>query len=168
MTAASVLLLVFPAAMAFAACMDTLTMTIPNKISIALVAAFVVAAAHVGLSPGAIALHLIAGALMLALGFGMFAAGWIGGGDAKLLAASALWVGLIHLLPLLLLTGLIGTVLMVSIIAYRIYPAEALPLPNWAIRLHRSETGLPYGIAIGSAGLLLYPHTPIFLALVQP
>lgn len=160
----SILALIFPAAMIFAAAMDMLTMTIPNRISIALTVTFFIAALFAGLSPSAIALHVAAGALMLAIGIAMFAAGWVGGGDAKMLAAAALWLGLPQLAPLALITGVIGSLLMLAIVCYRQYPVAALPVPEWTLRLHRSETGLPYGIAIGSAGLILYPHSPIFLA----
>lgn len=110
-------------------------------------------------------MHLAAGLLMLVVGIGMFAMGWVGGGDAKLLAAGALWLGLPHLAPFLLLTGLIGSALMLTILAYRAYPAAALPIPDFALRLHRSSTGLPYGIAIGAAGLLVFPYSPLFRAL---
>lgn len=166
MLLSDVLLLIFPAAMIFAAAMDMLTMTIPNRISIALAASFVVVAAFAQLPLTEIAMHVAAGALMLVIGIGMFAAGWVGGGDAKMLAAAALWLGLPQLAPLLLITGAVGSLLMLAIVCFRSYPAAALPIPDWAVRLHRSETGLPYGIAIGSAGLILFPQSAIFLALV--
>lgn len=162
----STLILIFPAAMAFAAAMDLLTMTIPNRISLALVAAFVIIVPFSGLPLSTIAMHVVAGAVMLAAGIGMFAAGWVGGGDAKLLAAGALWLGLPQLLPFLLLTGLLGGVLMMLIVWFRSTPAPAIPMPAWALRLHRSETGLPYGIAIGGAAILIYHGSPMFSGLV--
>lgn len=160
------LLLAFPAAMVFAAAMDMLTMTIPNRISLALIGIFAVAAAVGGLSLELVAAHLGAGALMLILGVGMFAMGWVGGGDAKLLASAALWLGPLQLLPFLLLTGMIGSCLLLIISLYRAYPAGAMPIPAWALRLHRSETGLPYGVAIGAAGLAVFPYSPLFQALI--
>lgn len=162
----STLILIFPAAMAFAAAMDLLTMTIPNRISLALVAAFAIIVPLSGLPLSTIAMHVAAGALMLGVGIGMFAAGWVGGGDAKLLAAAALWLGLPQLLPFLLLTGLLGGVLMLAIVTFRGYPAAALPIPAWVLRLHRSETGLPYGVAIGGAAILIYHGSPMFTGLV--
>jgi prepilin peptidase CpaA len=162
----STLILIFPAAMAFAAAMDLLTMTIPNRISLALVAAFVIIVPFSGLPLSTITMHVAAGVLMLAVGIGMFAAGWVGGGDAKLLASAALWLGLPQLLPFLLLTGLLGGVLMLMIVMFRRYPAGALPMPGWALRLHRSETGLPYGIAIGGAAIMIYHASPLFRGLV--
>lgn len=161
----SPLVLIFPAAMALAAAMDLLTMTIPNRISLALVASFLIVVPFTGLPIDVIATHVAAGLVMLAAGVAMFALGWVGGGDAKLLAAGALWLGLPQLLPFLLATGVIGSVLMLALVAYRAFPAAALPIPEWAVRLHRSGTGMPYGIAIGAAGLVLFPFAPLFQAL---
>lgn len=161
----SPLVLIFPAAMALAAAMDLLTMTIPNRISLALVASFLIVVPFTGLPIEVIAAHVAAGLVMLAAGVAMFALGWVGGGDAKLLAAGALWLGLPQLLPFLLVTGVIGSVLMLALVAYRGFPAAALPIPDWAIRLHRSGTGMPYGIAIGAAALVLFPFAPLFQAL---
>lgn len=158
------LVLIFPAAMAFAAAMDLLTMTIPNRISLALLGSFLIAVPLAGLPLETVAMHLAAGALMLVVGVGMFSAGWVGGGDAKLIAAGALWLGMPYLLPFLLLVGVLGSILMTLIVLYRAYPVAALPIPAWAARLHRSQTGLPYGVAIGAAGLLVFPYTPLFQA----
>lgn len=159
-------LFVFPGAMAFAAAMDLLTMTIPNRISLALAGSFAVAALLTGLPLDVFASHLAAGTAMLAVGIGLFAMGWVGGGDAKLLAAGALWLGFPQLLEFLLLTGVVGTFLILALLGYRAYPAAALPIPSWALRLHRSDTGLPYGVAIGSAALVLFPYSPLFKALI--
>jgi prepilin peptidase CpaA len=162
----SPLVLIFPAAMAFAAAMDLLTMTIPNRISLVLVALFIAIVPFSGLPAQEVALHLAAGVTVLVLGIAMFAFGWVGGGDAKLLATGALWLGLPQLLPFLLLTGVIGTLLVLALVIYRNYPANALPIPDWALRLHRSETGMPYGIAIGASGLVVFPYTTLFKALI--
>ena len=83
-------LVIFPALMAYAAASDLLTMTIPNRVSLALVISFAAFAVFGGLSWDAVLMHVAAGALVLAVCFGMFAFGWIGGGDAKLAAATAL------------------------------------------------------------------------------
>ncbi len=156
-------ILVFPAAMAFAAAMDLLTMTIPNRISIVLVAAFAVAAAVTGIGWWAFATHIGAGLLMLGIGIGMFALGWLGGGDAKLLAATALWLGFDHLLPYVLLTGIAGGALAMAIITYRsLLPPLWLARQEWAMRLHHAKTGIPYGMALAAAGLHIFPQTALF------
>jgi len=158
-------ILVFPAAMAFAGAMDLLTMTIPNRVSIVLVAAFAVAAAMLGIGWWALASHIAAGLLMLVVGIGMFALGWLGGGDAKLLAATALWLGFEQLLPYLLLTAIAGGALALAILAYR---RMMLPLwlarQGWALHLHGAKSGIPYGIALAAAGLQVFPSTIWFLS----
>ena len=91
--AQTLLLLIFPVLVITAALRDVTSYTIPNWISLALVAAFPVTALALGLPLNVIGLNLGVGATALAAGMGMFALGWIGGGDAKLLAAAALWIG---------------------------------------------------------------------------
>jgi prepilin peptidase CpaA len=148
--------------MAFAGAMDLLTMTISNRITLGLAAAFFVAAPLMGLPPGEIMLHVAAGALILVAGIVLFAVGGFGGGDAKLLAAGALWIGFDGLLPYLLQVTLFGGLLALAVLAYRRYPASAYPLPDWAVRLHAQKSGIPYGIAIACSALLVYPHTAMF------
>jgi Flp pilus assembly protein protease CpaA len=80
----ALLLTVFPAAMAFAAAQDLITMTVPNRIAIVLVAGFFALAPLVGLGWTDIGWHLLAGMAAFLVAFGCFAMGWIGGGDAKL------------------------------------------------------------------------------------
>ena len=152
-------LLVFPAAMAFAAAMDLLTMTIPNRISLALLAGFVIAVPVTGMSWEQVGWHLGAFALVLSCTITMFALGWMGGGDAKLIAVASLWVGFENLLMFLAQVAALGGVLAIAILAYRAYPLAALPIPDWAARLHKSGGGIPYGIAIAGGALLIYPHT---------
>lgn len=159
------LLLVFPAAMALAAVMDVMTMTIPNRISLFLLAAFLALAPFAGLSWNAFSMHLAIGLAVLLVGVAMFSVGWVGGGDAKLLSAAALWVGP-ALLPMYLAhVAIVGGVLAIAVLAYRRWvPAQALPLPEWARKLHASGTGIPYGVAIAGGAMMIYPSTPWFLA----
>lgn len=158
------LLLVFPAVMAFGGAMDLLTMTIPNRITLGLAAAFLVVALLVGLPPGEILMHVAAGALVLVAGIVLFAIGGFGGGDAKLLAAGALWIGFDGLVLYLVQVTLFGGLLALVILAYRWFPAEAFPLPAWAARLHAQKSGIPYGLAIAASALAVYPHTALFSA----
>src|SRR5206468_4132264 len=102
------LLLIFPALMAYAAASDLLTMTIPNRLSLALAGAFVAFAVLGALPLHSVLMHVGAGAAVLAVSFGLFAFGWIGGGDAKLAAATALWLGFDSLLEYLFLASLAG------------------------------------------------------------
>jgi len=159
------LLLVFPVAMMFAAAFDLLTMTIPNKISLALVAAFFVVAPMSGLSALTIAIHAATGFGILAIGFFLFTRGFLGGGDAKLLAASALWLGYDSLLDFMMTVSLLGGALSVAILMFRRLPNDMVAGPSWLMRLHSKDSGIPYGLAIGGAALMLYPHTHWFEAL---
>lgn len=158
------LLLVFPAVMVFAGAMDLLTMTIPNRISITLAGLFLIAAPLAGLSLDEFAMSIAAALLVLTIGIGMFAMGWLGGGDAKLLSVAALWVGFDNLLVYFTQVAILGGVLAVLILVYRRLPAGALPGPDWALRLHQQGSGIPYGLAIAGAALWIYPHTTWFTA----
>ncbi|MEI9965544.1 MAG: prepilin peptidase [Caulobacteraceae bacterium] len=113
------LLAVFPAGVIVAALKDATTFTIPNWISAGLVIAFFPMAllAHMPLS--AVGISLAAGFAALVAGIGMFAAGWCGGGDAKLLAASALWLGWPGVLPFLAVTGIAGGAVTLGLLAAR-------------------------------------------------
>ena len=80
---------IFPGLMALSASMDFLTMTIPNPISVVLAIAYFALAAFC-LPPQGILSDVSCGLTILIVAFAMFSAGWIGGGDAKLAAATAL------------------------------------------------------------------------------
>jgi prepilin peptidase CpaA len=156
----TVILGLFPAAMIYAAASDLVTMTISNRLSIALFLSFFAVAALIGMPLPDMGRHIIASAVVLLFAFGFFARGWIGGGDAKLAATTALWIGFSHLMDYLLVAAIIGGALTLVILQ-----ARKLPLPlflarqPWIVRLHAMETGIPYGIALAAAGLIVYPDT---------
>ena len=152
-------LLLFPALMAFAATSDLVTMTISNRISIALGAAFIVLALVTGMSPAAIGWHVAAGALVLVAGFAFFSCGWIGGGDAKLAAAIALWFGFDYLLPYLVYASFLGGILTFAMLRFRTMPLPVFLAQPWIMRLHDKREGVPYGIALAAAAMLMYPQT---------
>ncbi|MEL6373890.1 MAG: prepilin peptidase [Pseudomonadota bacterium] len=157
------LLFIFPAAMMFAAFFDLFTMTIPNKVSIALVAGFALVAPFSGLPWATIGMHVLAGALMLGVCVFMFWRGWMGGGDAKLLSAAALWIGFDHMLGFATLVAICGGLLAVAILLYRsILPPSWLLGQSWALRLHEKKGGIPYGIAIAAGAIWIYPSTSWF------
>ena len=159
-------LTLFPAMMAFAASSDLLTMTIANRVSLVLIGGFALLAVLSGLSGAELLSHVGAAAAVLAVAFVCFACGWIGGGDAKLAAATALWLGLSHLFDYLVYASILGGALTLLIVQFR-----TLPLPHilvgkeWAERLHRQGGGVPYGIALAAAALVVYPQTEWMTAL---
>ena len=150
----------FPAMMAFAASSDLFTMTISNRVSLMLVGGFFVLAPITDMNAAETLLHVYAGCIVLVAGFGLFTRGIIGGGDAKLAAAAALWLGFDHLLPYLLLASLLGGALSVGLIWFRMTPLpEWLARQAWIERLHGKDAGIPYGIALAAAALAVYPDT---------
>ena len=153
-------LLLFPALMAFAAASDLVTMTISNRISLLLGAGFIVLARLSGMSPHEMLSHAGAGLAVLAVAFLCFAMGWIGGGDAKVAAAAALWFGFGNLLEYLVYVSLFGGALTLLLLQFRQWPLPAaLHGQSWLMRLHSKESGIPYGIALALGALLIYPET---------
>jgi prepilin peptidase CpaA len=153
-------LLLFPALMAFAAASDLFTMTISNRISLLLAAGFLVLAVAGGMGFSEILAHLGAGAALLVVAFGCFTMGWVGGGDAKIAAAAALWFGFGHLMNYLLYASIFGGALTLLLLQFRQWPLPyALSGQAWLLRLHAKESGIPYGIALALGALLIYPET---------
>lgn len=156
-------LMVFPALLALAAGWDLASYTIPNWISLAIIAVFAVFAVLAGLAGAQLGLHLVAGLVALAAGFGMFAAGYIGGGDAKLFAATSLWFGF-HDLPAYGLTAAVlgGGLTLLILVARRMPLPAGLMRQGWIVRLHDSRSGIPYGVALATGALVVLPQAEIF------
>jgi prepilin peptidase CpaA len=160
MVATALGLVLFPAMMAFAASSDLLTMTISNRVSLTLIGGFFLFALVIGMSGNTMLWHIGAGCMVLAIAFGCFAMRWIGGGDAKLAAATALWFGFDHLLPYLFYASLFGGALTLLLLSFRTLPLPPyLAAQQWVQRLHDKKGGVPYGIALAAAALLVYPDT---------
>lgn len=93
--------------------------------------------------PG-MALQIGLALLVLAVCAGLFALHMLGGGDAKLLAALALWVPPGAFADLLLVMALAGGVLAAAMLA------------GWR-QVTGKAAGVPYGIAIAAGGLWVLP-----------
>jgi prepilin peptidase CpaA len=158
----SAALLVFPLFVILGAVSDLVSYRIPNWVSLGLVAGFM-GAAGAGVSAGAplsaVGLDLAVGASALALGVLMFALRWIGGGDAKLFAAAALWLGWPALPTYLGATALAGGALALMLLALRSAALRPLALagPGWFARLAEPGESVPYGVAIAIGGLAAFP-----------
>lgn len=163
MAAEFLVMMIVPLILVLSAGWDLASFTIPNFLSLALALCFVpfAAAAHLGFP--AVALHLLAGFVALCLGLALFAAGWIGGGDAKLFAAIALWLGFHDLPAYAILASLFGGCLTLLLLALRQYPLPAgMARQSWLARLHDARSGIPYGVALAAGAFALLPHTEIF------
>lgn len=155
------LLLAFPLAMLASAATDLASMTIPNRLVSGLTGAFAVYAATAGWPAATIAVHLAAGLGALAICIGCFAAGWMGGGDAKLIAAVSLWFGLsADLAGFTLLSAVLGGVLTLAVLLLR---AVLRPTTGNASldRLLDRSSGVPYGVALGAAGLVTFAQSTL-------
>ena len=103
----------FTAVMAVAAFEDFRRLTIPNLLPLLLCAAWPFYVAAAPLPGGTLGAALGAAGCALAVFLGgavLFARGWLGGGDVKLLSAATLWAGAPQALGLLVVTGLLGGV----------------------------------------------------------
>ena len=142
--------------MAFAAASDLFTMTISNRVSLALLGGFLGLAVLSGMGLHDILLHVGAGAAVLAVAFACFAFGWIGGGDAKVAAGAALWFGFAHLLDYLVYASLFGGALTLALLQFRQWPLPyALGGQAWLLKLHAKGTGVGFWQLQGS---LYFPN----------
>lgn len=164
---AATILVVFPMCMAMAAFSDLLTMTIPNRLSIVLVASFVAIAPFTGISLHDFALHMGAGGVVFAACFALFAVGIMGGGDAKILTASAVWFGfneslVIYLTYVSVLGGFLSILILMLRANHNLILASRLPIPD--TMLHAKK--VPYGIAIGGAAFMAFPSSPLVQSVI--
>ena len=158
-----VLLTMVGAAMIGAAAYDAATLTIPNWISLVLIALFPLVALSADLSWSEIGVHVAVGFAALVIGIGLFAARMIGGGDAKLFAAIALYMGGGWIGVYVFTVALAGGALAVVLLALRWIVSTGLAVRfAWLGHLAKAGAGIPYGIAIAAAGLLVFPATHLF------
>jgi prepilin peptidase CpaA len=164
----SLVLFVFPACLLAAAAYDVSSFRIPNWIPLTLAAIYLPTAFLADLTVIDIAEGLALFLGFLALGMGLFALKWIGGGDAKLLAAAAPWFGFSHAFDYVIGTALVGGLLVIALLMFRRAPLPAsVAGRSWILRLHSSDEGVPYGVALAAAGLILFPQTAIYLHMVS-
>ncbi len=156
---------IFPLCLAVAAFSDLFTMTIPNRVSAILLVAFFMVAPFAGLAFPMIGMHLLAGLIVFAGCFTLFALNVMGGGDAKLLTASAVWFGYNNsLFEFLLYVSIFGGLLTILILIMRKQEntilASGIPVPPLLFTAKK----IPYGIAIGLGGFIAYPSSPLMQA----
>lgn len=137
-----------------AAVSDLRTMTIPNGISIVMIVTFSIFALLTGMPLATIANCLLAGLCTFAVCFALFAFNIMGGGDAKLLSASALCFGLnYNLIVFFVFVALFGGALTLIILLLR----SNLPLTEiiklWLPTSLTNGRQVPYGVAIAASGI---------------
>ncbi|MBC7477914.1 MAG: prepilin peptidase [Pseudorhodobacter sp.] len=159
---ATVSLAFFPLTILYAGLGDLATMRIPNRVVVTILLGYAVLAPLSGFSLAQLALGLVAASVVFLLAFGAFACGWMGGGDVKLMAAAALWLGLPQMVAFLLWTSIAGGLLTLALMAYRSLPLTqmAFDATGWASRLHLDRTRVPFGVAIAAGSLIVFASTP--------
>ncbi len=165
--AALVLIAAFALLMLAGAVKDIQSFTIPNWICIAAAALFVPAAAIAGLGWAGFAAHLAVGFAVLLLGMGLFAMRWLGGGDAKLLAAAALWAGWPDVLMFLAYVAALGGVFTLLLMAARRAFGPAAQHAGLSLPILERAREIPYGVAIAGAALIFLPRADIGAALIS-
>jgi prepilin peptidase CpaA len=148
-----IVITVFVLLMGVAAISDVRAYRIPNGLVLGIGLLFLLAAPAAGMPWQVTVWHLLAGVLLFALGYALFSFGLIGGGDAKLVAAAALWVGWTALPHFLLYTALAGGVLAITMLVWeviRMHVELTASNPESSIfkRIISLRPDLPYGVAI--------------------
>lgn len=150
----------FPLLMVFAAIGDLIAYKIPNWLCLTVVALFFPVAFIAGLPFEAIGWHVLAACVALVIGFGLFAAGWFGGGDAKLLAAAALWFGWPDSMRFAVYTALAGGALAIAVALWSAIQVDS-EVRGWTRfkRIFEVKPNVPYGVALAAGALLALPGT---------
>jgi prepilin peptidase CpaA len=158
--AATLGLILFPLAMIYAGLMDLVTLKIRNPLVVAIGGAWLVLAPLAGLSLADMGMSLSVAAGVFVLTFTFFALGWIGGGDAKLAAVTALWFSPDQALLYFTYAAFLGGILTLGILQLRsgLMPLTLSRVP-WIAQLQDSRTGVPYGAAMAPAALIVFPDT---------
>jgi prepilin peptidase CpaA len=155
----TLVLLIFPILVIVGGLKDLTSYTIPNWIPLALAAGFPLAAIAHGVPLPLVGVQLAVGVVALLAGMAMFAARWIGGGDAKLFAVAGLWLGWPSALTFAAITAVAGGALAVGLLGLR--SARLRPFvpsgPGWFVRLAEPGENVPYGVAIAVGALAAFP-----------
>ena len=154
--------LIFPIAMVLAMVSDVRSFEIPDSLSLLLLIAYPLVALSAGFSWQQILWAFSLSGLMLVVAIILFLLRIMGGGDGKFLAASVLWTGHERLWEFLFVTTFVGGVLALVLIIFRRLPlASALEDIATIQQLHAKKKDIPYAVAIGCSGLIVYPHLPV-------
>ncbi len=151
---------VFPIMLVAAGIGDFLTMRIPNWLNGAMIIAFFIMVFVAGMPFEIVKWHLAAAGAVLVGGLILFFTIQFGGGDAKMLVASALWIGWTALVPFLLYTAIAGGGLaLIAIIWRRIGHEHDMRGGVRFSGLFNKDVKIPYGVAIAIGGILAFSET---------
>lgn len=157
-----VIFAIFSACLAAAALCDFTGLKVPNILT----APF--AAVGLGMvvlqTPDTAVITLCAALAVFLIGWALFALGVMGGGDGKLMAATAIWLGPYALLDFTVLIAFFGGVLaVVVLLLHRAERYQVLLGPVWMARLSAPRPPVPYALAIAPAGIVTFLRHSEFL-----
>ena len=158
------LFFVFATPQLMAALNDANAMKIPNRIPLIVLAAYFVMVPFTWAGVPVFFEHLSAGVAMFAVGFAMFAFGWMGGGDSKLLAATSFWFTWPDVFNYMVFTAVFGGILTLFVMVGRKYIPVKVMTSQWAHTMFRDETKIPYGLALAAGAIATLPQSQIFRA----
>ena len=139
---------------------DALSLRIPNWLTAATALLFVPMAFATGMPLDMFGIHLLTGLVLFVAGFGLFAAGLFGGGDAKLLAAAGLWFGWPQTVPFLVFTVMAGGALAAIVFVWSaLAMSSEIHGPSWARKLASIKPDVPYGYAFAAGAILAFPES---------
>lgn len=153
------LIFAFPMLMAFGAASDLVAMRLSNRVALLLIVGFGLAAFFVDIDMNHLIDHLIYGGSTLLVCFAIFAVGWFAGGDAKFATGIMLWIGPESALLWIIYTSLLGGAMALVLLKLRKHPLPAFLRYEWLLNLCVPGSGVPYGIAMATAALILFPST---------
>ncbi len=137
----------------WAACSDVRSLTIPNRVSLSIALLYPVYVLTVG-EPVDWAGGLMVAAACLVFGFLLFAFRAVGGGDAKLLAAIALWAGPELILAFSFITALAGGAMVLGLWLHHRFTRTASVGTMFSVPVAEDfgKRAMPYGVAIAVGG----------------
>ncbi|MEP3654134.1 MAG: prepilin peptidase [Litorimonas sp.] len=158
------LFFVFATPQLMAALNDANAMKIPNRIPLIVIAAYFAMVPFTWSGIPMFLEHLTVGTVLFAIGFAMFAFGWMGGGDSKLLAATAFWFTWHDAFIYMIYTALFGGAITLFIMLGRKYIPVRVMTSQWAHTMFRDETKIPYGLALAAGAIMTLPQSQMFKA----
>lgn len=139
---------------------DALSLRIPNWLTALIAVSFFPMAYLTGMPVALLGNHLLAGLGLFAIGFGLFAFGLFGGGDAKLLAAAGLWFGWPDVMPFLVMTVFAGGALALSVSGWSLLTMSSeVHDGSLARRFGMIKPNVPYGYAFAIGAILAFPQS---------
>lgn len=155
---------IFSTPQLMAALNDANAMKIPNRIPLIAFLSFFLVLPFTWAGIPVFLEHLNVCLVVFAVGFAMFAFGWMGGGDSKLLAGTAIWFTWSDIFTYILLTTVFGAILTIILVVGRAFiPIRILTTP-WAQMMLKDEKKIPYGLALAAGAICTLPTSRVFLA----